>query len=103
MAVKKAKVAPLSLLVDGRPLSGVIRIRGDGVKFAELTIVSPKNKNAAWSIVTFSGLMPFDNSEGNLDEDGRAVVYLGPTREKGDADFKVAVKKLRLGASVRFF
>lgn len=102
---KKAvkKVASISLLVDGKPLSDVIKIRGDGVKFAELTIVSPKNKGSAWSITTFSGLMPFSDGEGVLDENGRAVVYLGPTREKGDVDFRIVVKKLRLGVSARFF
>lgn len=100
---KKIKAAVLSVLVDGAPLPSVVKIKGDGVAFATLTIRYPGQSGVAWSISTDDTLLPLDESEGVLDENGEAVVYFGPTRAKGDVDFKVVVRAKRVSVSARFF
>jgi hypothetical protein len=92
----------ISLTVDGQPYAGPFKIKGDGIAFAALTFIAPGNPGAAWSIKTIDGLMPFDSGEGLLDANSQATVYLGPTREKGDADFKIVVGNQAKTATVRF-
>jgi hypothetical protein len=92
----------ISITVDGQPYgSSPIVIKGDGIKFATVSFQAPGNPGAAWTIETIDGLLPFDNVEGLLDSNSSATVYLGPTRFKGDGDFKVKVGAQNKTAKVR--
>lgn len=104
MAAKKKAAPPtLSVLVDGAPLPSLVRIGGNGVAFVTLKIRYPGQSGTAWSISTVDLLLPLDEGEGVLDENGEAIVHLGPTRMKGDVNFKVSVKSKKVNVSARFF
>lgn len=92
----------ITLTVDGLPYSSPIKVAGDGIKFATIGIQAPGNPGVAFTIKTIDGLMPFDRAEGFLDANSSATVYLGPTRLKGDGDFKVQVGGQSKTATARF-
>lgn len=95
-------VGPISILVNDQPYGSVISVPGNGIAYAKVTIFAPGQPNTPWKITTTNDLLPFDKVEGVTDANAQAVVYLGPSRLKGDTDFKVTVTSRNKTVAVRF-
>lgn len=95
-------VGPITILVNGQAPQNVIDILGNGIAYVKITITAQGQPNTAWKITTTDALVPFDAVNGITDANAQAEVYLGPSRVKGDFEFKIKVGTRTLAQTVRF-